>query len=434
MAEDYFAAYFIVTLFSFCPPCRNASVISSLRLMTAICRRPWLAALVLVCPALSAQDQAAPGDSANRIVGYYTSWSVYDRGFEVAQVRGEHLTHLNYAFAKIVGGKCVPADPWADGQRPTKTSPASRGNFQALQRLKRKHPHLKTLISVGGWTLSGPFSDVARTAASRKQFAASCVDFIQRHQFDGVDLDWEYPVEGGKPGIRSRPEDKRNYTRLLSEMRRQLDDYARETKRPCLLTIACGARPELLRNLEVSAIVRYVDWVNVMAYDFHGSWSRLASFHSPLFHPQDAPKSIDGRLSAHAAIQTLINAGAPREKIVLGVPFYGRGWKGVSATNNGLFQKPRGAMASQHEPGLIPYREMLRRSGFTQFSHAQAQASWGYNATTKELVVYDNQLVIEKKAQYINKQRLGGVMVWELGHDALGERSLLTTLSRKLRR
>src|SRR5205823_5679300 len=118
-----------------------------------------------------------------------------------------------------------------------------------LQKLKQKHPHLKTLISVGGWTLSGPFSDAALTEKSRSKLAKSCVAFMLRYGFDGVDIDWEYPGGGGLPGNKSRVEDRQNFTLLLAELRRQLDEQGKGDKKHYLLTIAAPCGPAVYANI-----------------------------------------------------------------------------------------------------------------------------------------------------------------------------------------
>jgi len=92
--------------------------------------------------------------------------------------------------------------------------PDDLANLQALTALRESYPHLKVMISVGGWTWSGGFSDMALTKASRKTFIDSAIAFLNQHKLDGIDLDWEYP---GLPGAGNthRPEDKKNFTRLL---------------------------------------------------------------------------------------------------------------------------------------------------------------------------------------------------------------------------
>lgn len=128
------------------------------------------------------------------ILAYFTAWSIYERAYFVNDIDGAKLTHINYAFANIsTDGTIVLGDPWADVEKSfdgdTSDQPF-RGNFNRLLKLKEKYPHIKTLISIGGWTWSSQFSDVALTDESRKKFAQSCIEFIEKYSFDGIDLDW----------------------------------------------------------------------------------------------------------------------------------------------------------------------------------------------------------------------------------------------------
>src|SRR4051812_34210001 len=200
---------------------------------------------LLVAPAPTAFAQQEKSDK--RIVAYYIEWSIYQRKFNVADIPAEKITHINYAFAKIVNGECALFDSYAaiDKAYPGDTWDAGvlRGNFKQLQLLKKKHPHLKTLISLGGWTLSSPFSDAALTDVSRQKLAKSCAAFMKKYGFDGVDVDWEYPVTGGEATNKTRPEDRRNYTLLLAELRKELDTQGKLDKANYLLTIAAPAGP-----------------------------------------------------------------------------------------------------------------------------------------------------------------------------------------------
>src|SRR5664279_3154978 len=174
-----------------------------------------LALLILAAAPLSAQENPA----SYRVVGYFASWAIYDRGYFVTDIPADKLTHLNYAFAAISDdGEIALMDEEADTQY---TYPGDsdnqplKGNFHQLQLLKVAHPSLQTIISIGGWTGSAKFSDVALTAQSRDKFARSVVKFVTQYGFDGVDIDWEYPTGGGDTGNVERPEDRTNFALLL---------------------------------------------------------------------------------------------------------------------------------------------------------------------------------------------------------------------------
>ncbi len=190
----------------------------------------------------------------------------------------QKLTHINYAFSNVSeNGECVLGDPAADVERTytaaesvdgeaDAASAAFHGNFNQLLELKQKYPDLKVLISIGGWSWSGNFSAAAQDEASRQRFAASCIDlYLKQYKgvFDGLDIDWEYPVSGGlNPG---KPEDKKNFTLLLAELRRQLDELGAQDNRNYMLTIAAPIGPGNIRNMELEAIASTVDWINLMA-------------------------------------------------------------------------------------------------------------------------------------------------------------------------
>ena len=231
-----------------------------------------------------------PGQSGRKVIAYYPSWATHDRDFQVADIDGEKITHINYAFANIANGEVVVGDEYADTE---KAFPGDcwepgckRGNFNQLNKLKEKHPHLKTLISVGGWTWSNNFSDAALTDASRNKFADSAVRFIREWGFDGVDLDWEYPVAGGE--VDGRPEDKQNFTLLLQKVRQKLDEAGNQDGKKYLLTIASGASPDYVKNTELDQVQAQLDWINIMTYDFHGGWESASGNNAPLYlDPKD---------------------------------------------------------------------------------------------------------------------------------------------------
>ena len=267
-------------------------------------------------------------DGGKHVIGYYTSWSTYDRNYQVMDIPADRLTHINYAFANIADeGTCMLGDPFADveksftatnlqGANDQNEDPnAPGGNFGQLRKLKAQHPHLKTLISVGGWKWSGKFSDVALTAESRQKFAQSCVDFMREYGFDGIDIDWEYPGGGGQEGNTSRPEDKQNFTLLLQALRAQLRQQEATDERSYLLSISTAAVPTKFNNLELAQIHQYVDWIHVMTYDFHGDWEEQTNFNAPLYAPANdpAPDAAYRASNQYEALVAGINGAAALE-------------------------------------------------------------------------------------------------------------------------
>ncbi len=373
----------------------------------------------------------APG---KRVVGYYAQWAA-ERGGFVAGISASKISHINYAFSNVSEqGACVLGDPAADverihaakesvnGQADSNDATALHGNFNQLLELKQKYPHLQVLISVGGFTWSGNFSNAALTEASRAAFAKSCVDlYLKQYKgvFDGIDIDWEYPGGGGlSPGL---PEDKHNFTLLLAELRRQLDELGKSDGKHYLLTIAAPAGPGAAQHFERSEFIQYLDWLNLMAYDLHGTWESTTNFNAPLYKAAKDP--ADASLNVDASAQEYLKAGVPADKLVVGVPFYGRGWKGVPNTNNGLYQSSTGAAQGQFEEGAFTYTELKDNylSTYKRTWNEEAQVPWLYNPDTGIFIGYDDPESIAAKAGYVKDQGLGGIMIWELsqGNDDL---------------
>lgn len=370
------------------------------------------------------------------IVAYYTAWSTYDRAYQVADIPADRISHINYAFANVsTDGECVLGDPYADVDKAfegdTWDPGALRGNFNQLRRLKTAHPHLRTLISVGGWTWSGNFSPAAASAAGRERLARSCVAFMREYGFDGLDIDWEYPVGGGLEGNDTSPDDRRNYTLLLQEIRRQLDQAESEDDATYLLTIAAPAGPSIMENLELGTIHEPLDWINLMAYDFHGSWSERTNFNAPLFAPSDDPTPNAAALSVDAAVRGYLDAGTPASKLVLGVPFYGRGWTGALDTSDGLYSTHTGAAPGTWEAGVLDYDDIVANylpSTFSRHWDDEAQVPWLHDSTSGVMITYDDVESMERKARYVADRDLRGAMYWELSGDRHAD--LLSALGR----
>jgi chitinase len=405
------------------------------------CFASWCGVGILLCalfalggvPGLSVAAPAAMG-TASRVVGYYPAWGIYDRGFEIADLPGEKLTHVNYAFANLVGGQCVLGDPWADVERHLPGDPWSGpgsaapyfGNFHQLDLLQQEHPNLKTLISVGGWTWSGNFSDAALTPASRAQFATSCAEFMEAYSFDGIDIDWEYPGGGGLASNTSRPEDTQNFTLLLQAVRNELDARGAASNRHYLLTIAAPAGADKIANIEVEQIYPLLDFINVMTYDLNGPWSPVSNFNAPLYSSPEDPSSTPGG-NADAAIQNYLGRGVPSDKLVLGVPFYGRAVQGVANVNGGLFQSftatPMGTWddAGTGATGMFDYADIavnyLGQPGIDAYRDTDSGVPWLHEPSIGFFLSYDDRESLELKKEYVLANELGGVMIWEMSSD-----------------
>lgn len=362
-----------------------------------------------------------------RLVAYYAGWASYS-GREVAHIDASKITHLNYAFANIgLDGRIAVGDATVDTLKlfpGDDFSSPFHGNFNQLRLLKEEYPHMKTLIAVGGWSWSGRFSDVALTEESRRRFAESVVDFIVRFGFDGVDIDWEYPVSGGLAGNARRPEDKVNFTLLMQELRSQLDAQAEKDGRPYLLMFAGAAATYYTNNVELHLLQEVVDFVNIMTYDLTGPWEAATGLNSPLSRVMGAPNQPGW--SAYDAVQLYHSRGVPLEKIVLGVPFYGYRFQGVANENNGFNQRFSEAAAITY--GSL--RPLLESGAFERHWHEGAQVPYLFDGST--FISYDDPESMRAKGKGIRDLGLGGAMVWEISQDS-ADGELLTSLHQGLR-
>ncbi|MDF2541557.1 MAG: glycoside hydrolase family 18 [Herbinix sp.] len=362
--------------------------------------------------AIPVNTQIPSTGSDRKVVGYYAAWARYS-GFTPDKIDAGKLTHINYAFANISSDlKLALGYPDID--------PA---NISQLNLLKKSYPNLKTIIAVGGWTWSGRFSDVSFTAESRSTFADSCVEFIVKYGFDGIDIDWEYPVSGGLATNGKRPEDKYNFTLLLQTLREKLDARGEIDQKHYILTFAGAAGNWYVNNTELSRINQFVDYANVMTYDIHGLWEPITNFNAPLFShvTKDNPYNV----SVSSSIDAWIRAGFAKEKIVMGVPFYGFIYKAVEDNNQGLYRSYSGGASISYGNIAGNY---LNNPEFERFFHSVSLVPWLFNGST--FITYDDEQSMSEKAKFMKEKGLGGVMIWELSQDP--NRVLLNSLYQEL--
>jgi chitinase len=317
-------------------------------------------------------------------------------------IHPEKLTHINFAFAHIdSGGLIVLEQP--------NLAPA----LKSLLTLKKRNPQLKVIVSVGGWTADG-FSDAALTDASRNRFARSAVELLGDYGVDGIDLDWEYPGQG-IAGIKYRAEDKQNFTLLLKTLRAQLDAASEMRGRTgsdrYTLTIASADR-EYFDHVEMDKLHVYLDWLNIMSYDFFNSLTSTTGHHAGLYASKSAAPADR---NADSSVRQHIAAGIPPDKLVLGVAFYGRGFAEVNPPNNGLNQ-PYKRYEGDHSYADLKDK-LIGSQGFVRYWDERARAPYLWNAAANTFITYDDPQSIGAKADYVRDNHLGGMMFWELSQD-----------------
>jgi chitinase len=401
-----------------------------------------LAALLLGTPVVASAQQRSERESQPHKVAYFIQWGIYARQYFVKNVaqsgQAARLTTIDYAFGNVTkDGTCASFDTWADFQRPFSAQESVDGvadaptqtlfgNFNQLRKLKQQFPNLRVLMSLGGFTGSAFFSDAALTPASRQKLVASCIDmFLQGNLpsgtaagagvFDGFDLDWEWPGSQANAGNVVRPEDKHNFTLLAAEFRRQLDALGEQMDRHLTLTAFLPANPTTINaGFEVPRIFRFLDWGNMQGYDLHGTWETTTNFQSAVFAPKGDPSPV--KFSDDLTVSTYLSMHAPARQLVLGLPFYSRGWTGVPNVNHGLFQTSAGGAApATFGPGSEDFKRLVGAPGFQLFRDRRAGAAWLFDGTT--FWTFDDPVAISEKMSFVRSRGLGGAMAWSLDSD-----------------
>ena len=375
------------------------------------------------------------GCAHQEIIGYYAGWKP-----ETA-IAPRDVTVVNYAFAYLAGDGAIMLDD------PARESPA----IDRLVAMKEANRGLRVMISVGGWTRSTRFSEMAADPAMRARFVQSTVSFLRRHRMDGIDIDWEYPgdIGFGCPPRETcqRPDDKRNFVTLARELRRALDAAEFEDGAHYYATIAAGADEKFLLGADRSPsplgegrgegawlrdLSSSLDWINLMSYDYHGSWERVAGLNAPLRRDPADPTDAN----VEASVKRLLDNGIPARKIVLGIPFYGKGWAGCQpgAAKDGLYQPCAGlASGSADETFDFSYltdngylardrdgRYTVAGLGFTRYWNAPARVPYLYNGRSGGFITFDDEASIREKLALVERYGLKGAMYWEIGADRNG--------------
>ena len=355
-----------------------------------------ISVFLLFCTCQKSQTDDPPKDKY--IIAYFFP---QDRIITEDEIAVEKLTHVNYAFADIKDGEIIEGFKFDEE------------NFKILNQTKERNPKLKLLISVGGWTWSGQFSDMVLSEKSRKKFIDSSIRFIERHKLDGIDLDWEYPNLVGYGNI-YRPEDTKNFTFLLKEFRDALDEFGKKDHKHYLLTIAAGAFDDYLANTEMGKVQEYLDFVNIMAYDqYEAEADSITGHHAPLFTNPRNPKNN----SADASIQKFMQAGVPVEKIVLGVAFYGRSWEVHKSEYHGLYEAAGPVKRRIRTSFKYLKPELENKNGFVRYWDPKASAPFLFNEKEKIFISYDDEESLKEKCKYIHEHQLKGAMFWEYQSD-----------------
>jgi chitinase len=417
----------------------------------------YLIALVLLVSSGMAFGQAQETDEGRVLGAYFAEWAVRYSGYTMADLEksgvAANLTYLIYAFGNVTPGAspvCAIADPKAAWQDTSilavdgkPFSGPVHGNFAGLLELKALHPHLATLISLGGQAgdVSG-FTAAAASPAGRRALVASCIHlFIQGHiapgveapgLFDGFNVDWEFPLHS----------DRENFTALLHEFRTQLDDLSRSTGRHYILTFDSPADPQKYRNIDLKAAANEVDFLTIDGYDYSTPAEKTTNASSALYDSPADPLRHQSR-AIDDTVQAYLKAGVPAAKYTMGIPLYGVGWSGVSERHHGLYQSaasaapvlladgsakcptqsvtaPAPGCDTILTPGFVTdatLSHLLRRPDARFWYDSRRKQANIYLATSRTFYTFDDLRSIAAKTAYIRQHHLRGAYVWALNDD-----------------
>ena len=417
--------------------------------------------------------QASNALSDKRIVTYFEEWGVYERDINLSDVNGQAMTHLNYSFFDVkADGSVELFDAYAaqekrfdsadqvsrtftqaeyqavdpaliaayNSDRYTISESADSvtvtsvpvgwndaglqdaGNFEQLRRFKELNPSVNLGLALGGWTLSDEFSTAFSSQAGRDRFASDVVDIFQAYEFfNTVDFDWEYPGGGGDPGNASSSNDGENFALVLEQLRAELDALESQMGGEYEVSIATAGGIEKLANLNLPVIDSYVDFYNVMTYDFHGGWESQTGH-------QAAMTGDVNKYDVTTSVSVFEEAGVDLNKVVLGAPAYTRAWGGVDDGGTfGYQQSGTGAEAEgSFEAGVYDYKDIVTDvvTGQTDlYWDDNSKAAFAYNGD--EWSSIETTATIAGKAAYVQEKDLGGMMFWALSNDAEGDLSLV---------
>ncbi|KAL7548413.1 hypothetical protein ACHAWF_011704, partial [Thalassiosira exigua] len=405
-------------------------------------------ASTMAATTLASTTAATTGPYEATVAAHYASWQWYDRSRLAApkNIDFSKVDRVNFAFFQTdENGNIWGTDDWADSNllfgpqnwNPQPGEPQFCSWDSPTGKACRYHIFEEGLVnlaheagaeifpSLGGWSLSDAFVPMAANAGSRARFASKCTELISDYGFDGIDIDWEYPGYADHSGT---PDDKENFNLLLDDVRNALDELGLEHGKYYKLTAALPCGPQHMANIDIHHVSSRLDELNLMSYDFGGSWSSTTSINAPLVYQGWGPQGF----SVDDCVRNWIDAGGSREKINLGISFYGRSFAGATGLNQSHQGSDTGHWSADEGtpqfynilaqlPNMISERDELTKTTYAYFP------SGG-------LVSYDNERSICEKAEYAIQNYLNGFLIWELSGDLLLDLStpLLDSINAKV--
>ncbi|EZF25842.1 hypothetical protein H112_01865 [Trichophyton rubrum D6] len=356
----------------------------------------------------------------------YNHQDIYGRNFHPQNLEGDQWTHILYSFAGISPeGEVFFKDSSNtqkiyDGDNQSLQGNNLFGSLKQMYLMKQKNRQMKTLVSIGGWTYKDSFSGPASTDTGRQTFAKSAVKMLADYGFDGIDVDWEYPADEKEAG---------DFVMLLAEVRKALDEYSKSIGDgyKYLLTVASPAGASHYNVMKLGEMDKYLDFWNLMAYDYSGGWDQTSGHSANLF--SSTTDKTATKFNTQDALLAYYKAGVKPEKIVLGMPLYGRAFTSTEEKPGASFS---GVGEGSFEKGIWDYKS-LPQPGAKIVECEQEVASYSYDPAKKLFISYDTPKIAGMKANYLRQMGLGGTMWWETSGDKpKGEGSLVETVIERL--
>ncbi|KAH7119486.1 putative class V chitinase [Dactylonectria estremocensis] len=341
-----------------------------------------------------------------RVVGYYEGWAARRpcNSFMPEEIPTGVYTHLNFAFATI--------DPETFEVRPA--SSADTLLYRRLTSLKQRDPDLKVLIAIGGWTFNDPgptattFSDIARSDTAQKAFIKSLVSMMSTYDFDGVDLDWEYPEAEDRSG---REEDFKNFPTFIANLKKALKSTGRDE-----VSLTLPASMWYLKHFDIVNLEKHVDFFNIMSYDLHGTWDKGNQWVGPYLNAHTNLTEIK------QAMDLLWRNDIDPDKVVLGTGFYGRAFTATSPdclAPGCTYESGAPRQRCSNEISVMIQSEIvdvMERTGNKPVLNKEAAVKI-LTFDTNQWVAFDDEDTLQMKADFAREQCMSGIMVWAVSQD-----------------
>ncbi|XP_078098082.1 acidic mammalian chitinase-like [Mustelus asterias] len=346
--------------------------------------------------------------TAYKLICYFTNWAQHRPG--IGKFMPENIppclcTHLIYAFAIINNAHRIAIKETND-----------EALYATFNGLKRKNPHLKTLLAIGGFNPQR-FSSTVATKANRATFIKSAIIFIRKHGFDGLDIVWDQLRSKG-----NSLHDKKRYTAWLMELRQNIKNESKRTGKPKLLLTAAfpASKAKIDAGFEVKKVGQYLDFIHVMTYDFHGAWDSVTGHNSPLFRASPEQRE-SAFFNMDFAAKYWRNNGLPADKMIIGFPAYGRTFTLKTPANHSVGAPavgPGPAGIYTKDPGYWAYYEVcgFLKNAKIKMIHEQKVP---YAFMGKVWLGYDDANSFETKVQWLKDNKFGGAFLWTIDLDDL---------------